>query len=153
MPGPLSATGTFPHGVDRLIGVGIQSAQGLIWYLKSLSERGKEISETISRVESLLQVLKQINDVLSCTRVLVASKGVLKCLKDSEEKLDELNRFILELRGAVGSSPNIKEKIKDVGRTLSFPFGRDKLDSLHGSLRDLLSHLELGIGVTTLYGY
>ncbi|RSL54333.1 hypothetical protein CEP54_009950 [Fusarium duplospermum] len=147
MSDPLSVAGT-AVGITSL---GIQVCQGLVWYLRSVHGRKAEIAEDLSEVQSLISIFYALNDILPkinqtrCTEVTT----IRRCLEDSEGKLLELQQLLIKLRGPEQCTTN-REKMREAGRTLVYPFRADTLKSLRQSLRELLDNLNLAIDVTSL---
>ncbi|RMJ18082.1 hypothetical protein CDV36_002229 [Fusarium kuroshium] len=147
MSDPLSVAGT-AVGITSL---GIQVCQSLVWYLRSVNGRKAEIAEDLSEVQSLISIFYALNDILpkiNQTRCIEATT-IKRCLEDSEGKLLELQQLLIRLRGPEQCTTN-REKMREAGRTLVYPFRADTLKSLRQSLRVLLSNLNLAIDITSL---
>lgn len=147
MSDPLSVAGT-AVGITSL---GIQVCQGLVWYLRSVHGRKAEIAEDLGEVQSLISIFYALNDILpkinrtQCTEATT----IRRCLEDSEGKLLELQRLLIKLRGPEQCTTN-REKMREAGRTLVYPFRADTLKSLRQSLRELLDNLNLAVNITSL---
>ncbi|RSM14149.1 hypothetical protein CDV31_005485 [Fusarium ambrosium] len=147
MSDPLSVAGT-AVGITSL---GIQVCQGLVWYLRSVYGRKAEIAEDLSEVQSLISIFYALNDILpkiNQTRCTEATT-IKRCLEDSEGKLLELQQLLIKLRGPEQPTTN-RDKMREAGRTLVYPFRADTLKSLRQSLRELLDNLNLAVDITSL---
>ncbi|RSM00023.1 hypothetical protein CEP52_009407 [Fusarium oligoseptatum] len=147
MSDPLSVAGT-AVGITSL---GIQVCQSLVWYLRSVNGRKAEIAEDLSEVQSLISIFYALNDILPKihqTRCTEATT-IRRCLQDSEGKLLELQQLLIKLRGPEQPTTN-RDKMREAGRTLVYPFRADTLKSLRQSLRELLDNLNLAVDITSL---
>ncbi len=147
---PVSAVAT-AAGITSL---GIQVCQGLIFYLRSINGRRQEIADNLREVQILISVFYSLNDILPeiDRRGLTDSLIVRECLKDSEGRLREFQQMLLRLRGPTDIADR-RERMKEAGRPLIYPFHEGKLNSLHRSLRRLLENLTMSINIASLYGY
>ena len=147
MSDPLSMAGT-AVGITSL---GIQVCQGLVSYLQSIEGRGDTIADGLKEVQSLVSIFHSINDILpkidrsQCAK----SATVRNCLKESEEKLLELQRLLLKLRGPLDDT-SAGRKAKEAARSLIYPFREGSLSSLRQTLRALLDNLSLAINIASL---
>ncbi|KAI8654621.1 hypothetical protein NCS57_01208700 [Fusarium keratoplasticum] len=147
MSDPLSVAGT-AVGITSL---GIQVCQGLVWYLRSVQGKRAEIAQDLGEIQTLISIFYALNDILpkiNQTRCTEATT-IRRCLEDSEEKLLELQQLLVKLRGPYESTAN-RDKMREAGRTLVYPFRADTLKSLRQSLRELLNNLNLAIDITSL---
>ncbi|KAI2473112.1 hypothetical protein F4781DRAFT_381920 [Annulohypoxylon bovei var. microspora] len=147
MPDPLSVAGT-AVGVASL---GIQVCQSLISYWRSIEGRKQEITDGLREVQTLLSVFHSLNEILPQIdqRRSNDSHAIRECLKDSEKVYQELEQLLIELRGSSTSS-KIKGKMKDTGRSVVYPFRREKLTSLRQTLQGLLNNLHLAVSITSM---
>ncbi|KAJ4229178.1 hypothetical protein NW759_003900 [Fusarium solani] len=147
MSDPLSVAGT-AVGITSL---GIQVCQGLVWYLHSVHGRRAEITDDLNEVQALISIFYSLNDILPklnqtrCTEVTT----ITRCLEDSEGKLLELNQLLIKLSSPQQPTTS-REKMREAGRTLVYPFRADTLKSLRQSMRELLNNLNLAIDTTSL---
>lgn len=147
MSDPLSVAGT-AVGITSL---GIQVCQGLVWYLRSVQGKRAEIAQDLGEIQTLISIFYALNDILpkiNQTRCTEATT-IRRCLEDSEGKLLELQQLLVKLRGPYESTAN-RDKMREAGRTLVYPFRADTLKSLRQSLRELLNNLNLAIDITSL---
>lgn len=72
-----------------------------------------------------------------------------RCLRDNEEKLLELQQFLIELRGPRQATTS-KAKMNEFRHSLVYPFREGKLESLRHSLRDLLHNLHSAVASSSL---
>lgn len=149
MSDPLSVAGT-AVGITSL---GIQVCQGLVWYLRSVRGRRTDIADGLNEVTTLITIFYSLNDILpklNHTRCIGATT-IRRCLEDSEGKLLELQQLLIKLRGPQQQQTTTNsEKMKEAGRTFTYPFRADTLKSLRQSLRELLHNLNLAIDITSL---
>ncbi|WAO94620.1 Hypothetical protein NCS54_01221200 [Fusarium falciforme] len=147
MSDPLSVAGT-AVGITSL---GIQVCQGLFWYLRSVHGKRGEIARDLGEIQTLISIFYSLNDILpkiNQTRCTEATT-IRRCLEDSEGKLLELQQLLVKLRGPQESTAN-RDKMREAGRKLVYPFRADTLKSLRQSLRELLNNLNLAIDITSL---
>ncbi|UPL02243.1 hypothetical protein LCI18_013177 [Fusarium solani-melongenae] len=147
MSDPLSVAGT-AVGITSL---GIQVCQGLVGYLRSAHGRRAEIAQDLGEIQTLISIFYSLNDILPkinqsrCTEATT----IRRCLEDSEGKLLELQQLLVKLKEPQDSTSN-RDKMREAGRTLVYPFRADTLKSLRQSLRELLDNLNLAIDITSL---
>ncbi|KAI8713881.1 hypothetical protein NCS52_01234000 [Fusarium sp. LHS14.1] len=106
---------------------------------------------SVAGTATLITIFYSLNEILpkiDQTRCAEATT-IRRCLKDSEGKLLELQQLLIQLRGPQQSTTN-RDKMRETGRTLVYPFRVDALKSLRQSLRELLDNLNLAIDVTSL---
>ncbi|KAF4432125.1 hypothetical protein F53441_13844 [Fusarium austroafricanum] len=147
MSDPLS----IPGGVVGIISLGIQVCQGLVWYLQSFKGRDEEIQESLKEVQTLVSTFYSLKDVLTkIDKTSCETTAIRRCLQDSEEKLREVHKFSLKLRGPQDAAKSTREKIDNARRAMVYPFREEKLKTLRLSLQDLLQNLSLAVGLTSL---
>ncbi|KAI0387470.1 hypothetical protein F5Y04DRAFT_286605 [Hypomontagnella monticulosa] len=145
MSDPLSVAGI----AVRATSLGIQVCHGVISYSRSMRGRKQEIAGGLKEVQRLLSIFYSINDILPKIDqgTLNDSHAIRNCLRDSEEKLQELQQLLIKLRGPLDSH-SIGGKFANTGRSIAYPFQEAKLISLHQTLQRLLDDLNLAIGIT-----
>ncbi|RSL96192.1 hypothetical protein CDV31_013572 [Fusarium ambrosium] len=146
MSDPFSVAGT-AVGITSL---GIDVCKGLIHYLRSIRGQNKETAEDLSMVQTLLPVFYSLHDILSADQNSELT-GIRQCLQQSQDKLQELQQLLLELRGPLsfmGSKTTVK--MAKVSRSLAYPFHEGKLLSLRQSLHALIGNLNLALSVSSL---
>jgi hypothetical protein len=110
-----------------------------------------EITDDLNEVQALISIFYSLNDILPklnqtrCTEVTT----IRRCLEDSEGKLLELNQLLIKLSSPQQPTTS-REKMREAGRTLVYPFRADTLKSLRQSMRELLNNLNLAIDTTSL---
>lgn len=148
MSDPLSIAGI----AVRVTSLGIQVCHGVISYSRSMRGRKQEIAGGLKEVQRLLSTFYSLNDILP--RIdqghFANSHVVRNCLRDSEDKLQELQQLLIKLRGPLDSK-NIGGKFAETGRSIAYPFREAELLSLHQTLQRLLDDLNLAIGITLMY--
>jgi hypothetical protein len=147
MSDPLSVAGT-AVGITSL---GIQVCQGLVSYLRSIEGRKQQITDGLGEIQALIPIFYSLNNLLpSIDRRKGTEKSALqRCLRDSEEKILELQQLLLTLRGPV-SSPSTKGKMKGTARSLIYPFREESLNVLRKSIRELRNNLNLAVSTALL---
>ncbi|KAI1458814.1 hypothetical protein F4805DRAFT_474075 [Annulohypoxylon moriforme] len=140
MSDPLSIAGS-AVGIASL---GMQVSQGLSWYLRSIKGREHEINTGQKDIKTLLSIRSSLISILC-----LDDDGIIgECLKGSAPELQELRDLLKELEGATPTS--LKNKIKDAGRSIIYPFREGKLTSLRQTLQRELDNLNLAVATTTL---
>lgn len=147
MSDPLSVAGT-AVGITSL---GIQVCQGLVSYLKSIEGRSRTIAEDLREVQNLASIFYALNNILPKLdqKQWVPSITVRHCLKESEEKLQDFQKKLIILRGDLDDKSKTW-KIKEVGRSLVYPFREGSLGSLRQTLQTLLENLSLAANTVLL---
>ncbi|OTA58359.1 hypothetical protein K449DRAFT_467338 [Hypoxylon sp. EC38] len=147
MTDPVSVAST-AVGIASL---GIQVCQGLVSYLRSIKGRRQEVADGLREVQTLLSIFDSLNRILPHIDQgrSIDSHVIRRCLKDSEEGLRQLQQLLVELNGTAHPS-HLRDKMKDTGRALIYPFHEKKLTSLRQTLRGLLDNLDLAIDITSL---
>ncbi|OTA97254.1 hypothetical protein M434DRAFT_294031 [Hypoxylon sp. CO27-5] len=147
MTDPVSVAST-AVGIASL---GIQVCQGLVSYLRSIKGRRQEVADGLREVQTLLSIFDSLNRILPHIDQgrSIDSHVIRRCLKDSEEGLRQLQQLLVELNGTAHPS-HLRDKMKDTGRALIYPFHEKRLTSLRQTLRGLLDNLDLAIDVTSL---
>ncbi|KAF4467972.1 ankyrin repeat-containing [Fusarium albosuccineum] len=147
MSDPVSVVGT-AVGITSL---GIQVCQGLVSYLHSLEGRNQEIKDGLRDIQTLVSIFYSLNGILpKIDERRPETVALRRCLKDSENKLLELQELLIKSRGPEAAAVSTTGKIDDARRALIYPFREGKLNSLRRSLRELLHNLGLAIDLTSL---
>ncbi|KAJ4371128.1 hypothetical protein N0V83_004344 [Neocucurbitaria cava] len=147
MPDPLSVAAS----VAGIASLGIQVCQGLITYLRAIEGRKQEVSHGLREIQTLVSMFYSLNTILPQVdqRGVANSAATRQCLKDSEIGLLEFQQLLVNLRGPENQT-GIREKMKEAGRLLTFPFCKEKLASLRDTLQKLLDNLNSAIHITSL---
>lgn len=142
---PLSTAGS----VAGIISLGIQVCDGLVSYLRSVRGRKKDIADALREAETLVPIFYSLHGLLSRLPPEISVTSIQKCLKDSEEQLLAMQKWLIDLRGS-SDTTSLKGKVEEVGRSVVYPFRQVKLDALRQTLRQLLDGLRMSVGVAAV---
>ncbi|KAF4439412.1 hypothetical protein FACUT_4167 [Fusarium acutatum] len=137
-----------------IISLGIHVCQGLVSYLQSFKSQDQDIQDSIRETQTIVSLLNSVKGgLLKLGQHSATAVAVVDCLKDSEEKLCELQVFLHKLQKSPEPSQDTIQKIKNARHALIYPFLEGKLLALRQSLQDLLHNLDLAVNIASLYAF
>ncbi|KAK3984539.1 hypothetical protein QBC44DRAFT_363061 [Cladorrhinum sp. PSN332] len=145
MSEPLSTAGS----VVGIISLGIQVCDGFVSYLRSVKGRMKDIEDGFRDAAILIPIFYSLHELLPKLPPETSVASIQQCLKDSEEELLAMQKWLVELRGS-SDSTTLRGKVEEAGRSVVYPFRQGKLDALRQTLQRLLDSLQTSVPVATL---
>lgn len=146
MSDPLSVAGS----AVGIISLGIQVSQGVYNYISSMRGRDKDIDTASTQVSHLLRTFQALSDLIPKIQSLPDSdteaiQTLRQCLQESERGVEELRVLLESLQNVVAS--DLKGKIKNTGRLLSFGLRREGLTQIQDKVLRLTETTELALQV------
>ncbi|KAK4166856.1 hypothetical protein QBC43DRAFT_349584, partial [Cladorrhinum sp. PSN259] len=145
MPDPLSTA----VSVVGIISLGIQVCEGLISYVHSVKDRKNDVADGFREAKTLISIFYSLHDLLPKIPPETSITSIQRCLKDSEEELSAMQKWLVNLRGS-SDSTTFKGKMEEASCSVVYPFRQGKLDALRQTLQRLLDGLQMSVSVATL---
>lgn len=139
-------------GVVGIISLGITVCNGLFEYLGAVKGGKQEVADNLHQARRLLSILQYLDEVQDQIDDTLDSdfSTLRESLSNSQRKLQDLDRFLVELRSP-SNAPGTREHMKQMGRSLIYPYHQRKINALKDLLRGLLVELAVAIETVILY--
>jgi ankyrin repeat domain-containing protein 50 len=139
--------------LDTAVGVislGIQVCQGLYRYVDAVRSRDKDLDETAQQVQRLTLILAALAALIPRIASLPnknsgAIQALESCIKGSHDSVLVLQKLHQSLERRPSSLA--KEKAKEIGRHLAFPFLKSEFASLRENVSSLGANTALALQV------
>jgi prophage DNA circulation protein len=143
MADPLSVAGL----ALAVVSLGLQVTVSITDYFDSLNSRDHDIASIRQQNETLRKTLQVIE--ISISRFQndhrTATEALRECLNSCKEQLKALENIVAELITCDQSTTGRKNKARNQGKKLFYPFHRPKLEQLATKLHHINATLQLGL--------
>ncbi|KAH7140299.1 hypothetical protein B0J13DRAFT_557494 [Dactylonectria estremocensis] len=146
MADPISLVGT----AVGVISLGIQVCQGLYSYVDSVRGRHKDLDAASSHIQHLIRVFQSLQSLIPRLEALpnldaTTTNTLQSCINQSDEGIKELQ----ELFNSLQDSPlqDVKGKLKNAGRALTFGLRRVDLSKMQHKVDSLVTTTELALQI------
>lgn len=138
--------------VAGLVSLGIQVCSGITTYLDGLKCRAEEL-EYARQYEKSLKASIQANENVS-PQLLVhhqnSSVAVTACIQLCNDKLEALDRLVVELCDEKKSNSSLRDRAKASKKRLTYAFDRPKLSQLQTKVDQAIQSLQLALQILGL---
>jgi hypothetical protein len=145
MADPLSVAGL----AAGVVSLGLQVCAGITQYMDALDCREQDIASARQQTVSLQKTLHLVETCLPQLQHdhRAATETVYNCIESCRNELEALVRLMADLAASCNQSitASRRDKIKNQGRKLLYPFSRPKLEQLETRLRNANATLQLAL--------
>ncbi|KAM3451214.1 hypothetical protein MY3296_005470 [Beauveria thailandica] len=143
MADPLSVAGL----AFAVVSLGLQVTAGITDYFDALSSRDQDIASARQQNDTLRKTLRVIES--SSSRLQndhrPATAALRECLDSCKKELQALEMTVAELVSCDQATTCRKDKIRNQGKKLLYPFNRPKLEQIATRLHNINSNLQLAL--------
>ncbi|RYP92826.1 hypothetical protein DL770_000997 [Monosporascus sp. CRB-9-2] len=141
MADPLSVAGL---GIG-VVSLGLQVSRGITTYMDALNCRDKDIASLRQQNDSLRKTLQVVETSLSQFQRdhRFATTVVHECLDSCKKELNALESLVADLTACDQSTTSRKNKFKNQGKKLLYPFSRPKVEHLEIRIYNANASLQL----------
>ncbi|OAA44723.1 Ankyrin repeat-containing domain protein [Beauveria brongniartii RCEF 3172] len=143
MADPLSVAGL----AFAVVSLGLQVTAGITDYFDALTSRDQDIAFARQQNDTLRKTLRVIES--SSSRLQndhrAATAALRECLDSCKNELQALEITVAELVSCDQATTCRKDKIRNQGKRLLYPFNRPKLEQIATRLHDINSNLQLAL--------
>ncbi|KAK8149225.1 hypothetical protein G3M48_007755 [Beauveria asiatica] len=145
MADPLSVAGL----AFAVVSLGLQVTAGITDYFDALSSRDQDIASARQQNDTLRKTLRVIESSSSRLRLQndhrPATAALRECLDSCKKELQALEMTVAELVSCDQATTCRKDKIRNQGKKLLYPFNRPKLEQIATNLHNINSNLQLAL--------
>lgn len=133
-----------------VVSLGIQVCQGLYTYVETVRARDAELEHAFNQLRDVTGLLQQLQDLLPKIESLSvvdveAARKLEQCMTHSQSSIDALQKMLQSLEKIPAT--DLKGKVKDFGRMLSFGFKQDGLVSLQEKVSALALNVQIALQI------
>ncbi|KAH7141998.1 hypothetical protein EDB81DRAFT_899466 [Dactylonectria macrodidyma] len=143
MADPLSVTGL----AIGVVSLGLQVSGAITTYIDALNCRDKDIASVRQQNDSLQKTLQALESLLSQFQRdhQVATTAVHECLGSCKKELNAMESLVAEVTACDQSASSRKNKFKNQGKKLLYPFSRRKVEELEIRISNANATLQLAL--------
>jgi len=146
MADPASVAGT----AVGVLSLGIQVCQGLYDLISTIRGRNKELDSAAAQLQCLVSSFQDLSTILPRISSLpphhtTAVDTLRSCIAESEIKINQLQLLLSSLKNTASGTNDLKGKLRDTTRILTFPLQRKELQSMQQELASLVTTVQLAI--------
>lgn len=143
MADPLSVAGL----AISVISLGIQVSGGITTYIDGLNCRDQDIASVRQQNDSLVKIVQVVETSLSQLENdhQVATATTRECLQSCTKEIEALESLVSDLTACDQFTTGRRDKIKNKGKKLLYPFSRPKLEQLETRLHNANATLQLAL--------
>ncbi|EJP69640.1 uncharacterized protein BBA_01605 [Beauveria bassiana ARSEF 2860] len=143
MADPLSVAGL----AFAVVSLGLQVTAGITDYFDALNSRDQDIASARQQNDTLRKTLRVIES--SSSRLQndhrAETAALRECLDSCKQELQALESTVTELISCDQATTCRKDKIRNQGKRLLYPFNRPKLEQITTRLHNINSNLQLAL--------
>ena len=148
MSDPLSVAAS----VVGLISLGITTSQSLVDFYSSYKDLDSDISGTMKRLESLLDIFRYLEETISNRKFQMDEQDLVDNI---EASISECDNLIHELqveceKFSKTSSDSVKGAFRIAGRRATYPFRRSTLQNIDEDIDEIRANLSSALAVLQL---
>ncbi len=149
MADPVSILGT----ASGVVSLGIQVWAGLNTYLEAVKDRRRDLDSAYRELQSLRAALDVIQAAIPRlqTRYPTPTSTVTKCLGSCQTELQALQEVLVGLQDSATPPSDLKGKIKEGKKKLSYPFHRPSVERVQTRLARANAAFQTALQVLNLY--
>jgi hypothetical protein len=138
-----------------IISLGIQIAQGILWYYGAWKDRDDDISNMCASLNNLTESLKALRETLKPPALF--SEVVKDCVEKSiiafNRTLNKLEDELKKVKDTEPPKPGARSTIRRHVRRALYPFKEATLGKIQGAVSEARSSLTLALDVLKLFVY
>jgi hypothetical protein len=148
MADPLSVAGL----ATGAISLGLQLFETVKDYLDAVKGRSEEIASARQQVDNMRKLLETIRDLLPRlqTNHPASTAMIQHYVRPCEAELKGLNTLLLKLRPTTTFQSDIRSRVEEQRKKLSYPFNRAHVKDLEGQIEKVNSALKMALQLADL---
>jgi hypothetical protein len=138
-----------------IISLGIQTAQGILWYYGAWKDRDDDISNMCASLNNLTETLKALQETVKPPALFseIVKDNVEKSINAFNKTLNKLEDELEKVKEPVLPKPGARSTIRRHVRRALYPFKEATLRKIQGVVSEARSSLTLALDVLKLSVY